>query len=57
MSTTGSTSPTTATSAAGEDKTQNDFGNFELATTAGTKFEDVDGDGTRDQGEPGLSGG
>src|SRR5438094_597516 len=33
-----------------------DFGNFELGTISGVKFEDLDGDGIRDTGEPGLAG-
>ncbi len=33
-----------------------DFGNFEAIDIGGTKFEDEDGDGVRDPGEPGLSG-
>ncbi len=32
------------------------FGNFEMASLSGTKFEDVNGDGARDTGEPGLPG-
>lgn len=33
-----------------------DFGNVEFSTASGMKFQDVDGDGTRDGGEPGLDG-
>ena len=33
-----------------------DFGNFQRATIAGVKFHDLDGDGMRDAGEPGLAG-
>jgi subtilisin-like proprotein convertase family protein/protocatechuate 3,4-dioxygenase beta subunit len=33
-----------------------DFGNFQLITISGTKFEDLDGDGNRDSGEPGVEG-
>ena len=33
-----------------------DFGNFQNATKSGVKFEDRDGDGVKDPGEPGLSG-
>ncbi|MDA1048952.1 MAG: hypothetical protein O3C40_00530 [Planctomycetota bacterium] len=32
------------------------FGNFELATISGVKFDDLDGDGVKDAGEPGLPG-
>jgi hypothetical protein len=42
--------------ASGSEPGGNDFGNFELAQKSGTKFEDQDGDGARDPGEPGLSG-
>jgi hypothetical protein len=34
----------------------NDFGNFQQATKSGTKFNDLDHDGVRDAGEPGLAG-
>ena len=40
----------------GTNHTGNDFGNFKNATKAGTKWEDLDADGVRDQGEPGLAG-
>ena len=33
-----------------------DFGRYEPVTIAGTVYEDLDGDGARDPGEPGLSG-
>ncbi|MBI4128340.1 MAG: hypothetical protein HY459_04735, partial [Parcubacteria group bacterium] len=33
-----------------------DFGNFKLGEIHGRKFEDLDGDGRRDRGEPGLPG-
>jgi hypothetical protein len=33
----------------------NDFGNFQVATKSGTKFEDLNADGDRDTGEPGLA--
>lgn len=33
-----------------------DFGNWHAAEKAGTKFEDLDADGVKDPGEPGLSG-
>ena len=34
----------------------NDFGNFQKATKTGTKFEDLNADGVKDAGEPGLGG-
>jgi uncharacterized repeat protein (TIGR01451 family) len=40
----------------GEAKTNNDFGNYRNATATGTKFHDLDADGVRDAGEPGLAG-
>jgi hypothetical protein len=33
----------------------NDFGNFQFATVSGTVYNDINGNGTRDAGEPGLS--
>ena len=33
-----------------------DFGNYQNGSISGTKFEDLDADGTRDEGEPGLEG-
>ncbi|NCC76103.1 MAG: hypothetical protein EOM08_06680 [Clostridia bacterium] len=36
--------------------TGNDFGNFQMATKSGMKFNDLDRDGEYDAGEPGLSG-
>jgi hypothetical protein len=33
-----------------------DFGNFQLATISGTVFNDLNGDGIHDPGEPGLAG-
>src|SRR6266508_1491680 len=41
---------------AGQSETGNDFGNFRNATKSGTKFEDLDADGVRDAGEPGIAG-
>ncbi len=38
----------------GQQLTDNHFGNFQDATKTGTKFNDLDGDGTKDGGEPGL---
>jgi hypothetical protein len=40
----------------GVDHTGNDFGNFRNGTKSGTKFNDLNGDGDRDSGEPGLAG-
>jgi hypothetical protein len=40
----------------GEDITEKDFGNFKLAVVEGYKWNDLDGDGVWDEGEPGLSG-
>jgi hypothetical protein len=40
----------------GSDHTGNDFGNYQNGTKSGTKFEDTNGDGDRDSGEPGLGG-
>src|SRR6266508_1246171 len=39
---------------AGQNETGNDFGNFRNATKSGTKFEDLNADGVRDAGEPGI---
>ncbi|HCA97688.1 MAG TPA: hypothetical protein DEP38_24715, partial [Cyanobacteria bacterium UBA9226] len=33
-----------------------DFGNFQLGSISGQKFQDTDGDGIKDAGETGLSG-
>ena len=38
----------------GFEELDNDFGNFKLGTKAGVKFDDVNGDGERDEGEPGI---
>ena len=40
----------------GEDEVDNDFGNFQPGTKSGTKFNDLNGDGVWDAGEPGLAG-
>jgi protocatechuate 3,4-dioxygenase beta subunit len=40
----------------GGNSTGNDFGNVGPSTAAGTAFEDLDADGTRDAGEPALAG-
>jgi SdrD B-like domain len=34
----------------------NDFGNFQQGTKSGTKYDDLNADGNRDTGEPGLAG-
>ncbi|MBI4457263.1 MAG: hypothetical protein HY644_15395 [Acidobacteria bacterium] len=44
------------TTVSGQNVSGADFGNFKLITISGTKFEDLDGDGVKDTGEPGLSG-
>jgi hypothetical protein len=38
----------------GDEHEDNDFGNFDLITKSGTKFDDLNGDGVWDDGEPGL---
>jgi protocatechuate 3,4-dioxygenase beta subunit len=40
----------------GINSTNNNFGNFELGEISGTKYEDKNGNGVRDNGEPILSG-
>src|ERR671917_449962 len=40
----------------GQDDKDNDFGNYKKAKKSGMKFEDKDGDGVKDAGEPGLAG-
>ena len=40
----------------GADHLGNDFGNYRNGTKSGTKFDDLNGDGDRDTGEPGLGG-
>ena len=37
-------------------ETENNFGNFQLGTKAGIKWDDLDGDGVMDSGEPPISG-
>lgn len=49
------TSPVDIQAQSGQDETVN-VGNFEKITISGMKFEDTDGDGTKDAGETGLSG-
>ena len=38
----------------GEADTGNDFGNYQAASKSGTKFNDLNGNGAKDAGEPGL---
>src|SRR2546426_958341 len=40
----------------GSSETGNDFGNFQQGTKSGVKFNDLNGNGIKDGGEPGLSG-
>src|SRR3989442_9921223 len=40
----------------GSSETGNDFGNFQRGTKSGVKFNDLNGNGIKDGGEPGLSG-
>jgi hypothetical protein len=40
----------------GETVSGNDFGNYRAATKTGMKYEDLNGDGIKDAGEPGLQG-
>ena len=40
----------------GPDHLGNDFGNYQNGTKSGTKFEDTNGNGVRNTGEPGLAG-
>ncbi len=42
--------------AAGENTTDKDFGNFQNGSISGLKFNDINGNGTQDNGEPTLSG-
>ena len=40
----------------GRPDTGNDFGNFQNGTKSGTKFDDLNANGQRDDGEPGIGG-
>src|SRR5260370_32803760 len=40
----------------GQNITGQDIGNFKLATISGQKFEDLNGNGVKQPGEPGLAG-
>ena len=51
----GGSDPHSVNLAAGEDFNDADFGYFKLVTLSGTKFDDVDGDGVKDAGDPGLA--
>src|SRR2546422_6759691 len=44
------------TVSSGSTETGNDFGNFQQGTKSGVKFNDLNGNGVKDIGEPGLSG-
>jgi protocatechuate 3,4-dioxygenase beta subunit len=44
------------TLSSGEQDTNNNFGNYQTASKSGTKFEDLDADGVKDAGEPGVQG-
>jgi len=46
----------TETFESSEEAENNDFGNYQMATKSGMKFNDLDRDGEYDPGEPGLSG-
>lgn len=46
----------TDTFGSGQDVSGNNFGNWAPASVSGLKFEDLNADGDRDEGEPGLSG-
>ncbi|MBI5216621.1 MAG: T9SS type A sorting domain-containing protein [Ignavibacteriae bacterium] len=50
------TNPSSITSSSGTNVSDINFGNFRKFTISGTKFDDTDGDGVKDNGEPGLSG-
>lgn len=40
----------------GQHETDKDFGNFKYGTISGVMFDDLNGNGTKDSGEPGLQG-
>ena len=46
----------TSCSPRGQVDTGNDFGNYQNATKSGMKFHDLNADGVKDAGEPGLAG-
>ncbi len=49
-------SPAPVTLTAGQNSTGNNFVNFKNISISGQKFNDLDGDGIKDDGEPGLEG-
>src|SRR5439155_1392063 len=49
------TNPADIAATSGQSVTVN-FGNFQLVTISGQKFDDTNGNGAKDAGEPGLSG-
>ncbi|MEQ8958979.1 MAG: SdrD B-like domain-containing protein, partial [Coleofasciculus sp. C2-GNP5-27] len=49
------TNPSAINVTSGTDTTGVDFGNFQLGSISGQKFEDTDGDGVKDAGEAGLA--
>lgn len=51
-----STNPSDIVSRSGQDVTNLTFGNFAFTSISGTVFDDLDGSGSRDAGEPGLPG-
>jgi uncharacterized repeat protein (TIGR01451 family) len=48
--------PNGVTLGAGDNSTDNDFGNFQNASISGSKFNDLNGNGQWDKGEPTLNG-
>ncbi len=48
--------PADITATSGDNVANVDFGNFKLVTISGQKFNDLNGDGQKDTGEPGLPG-
>ncbi len=56
VSTTGSATYTVTIGDSGTVITGKDFGNFQLGSVSGTKFEDLNANGIRDAGEVGLAG-
>jgi len=48
--------PASYTGTSGDNRSSVDFGNFKKYTISGFKFEDLNGNGQRDAGEPGLAG-
>ncbi|MBI5217056.1 MAG: hypothetical protein HY960_14975, partial [Ignavibacteriae bacterium] len=50
------TNPSPITTSSGTDVTGQNFGNIQLGTISGMKFNDMDGDGVKDEGDNGVSG-